>query len=104
MLFKFGNLFIDCSSALLSFGITCKEVATRYNWIGISAALLTDLNVVRLISIYTHFVHDFLELIEIATVHWSSGGLKVLFEGQPLLCFSLLVQCQIVRVVSDGSS
>ena len=103
MLFKFVHLFIDFSSAFLNYIITCKEVATRYN-IGISAALLTDLNVVGLLSDGAHSVHDDLELLEIASVHWSSGGLKVLFEGQPFSRVRLCVHSQIVCVVSDGSS
>ena len=81
MLFKFVDLNIDFSSGILLLRVTYEEVGTRYKFTGISAALLTDLDVVRLLSDGAHSVHDHLELLEFASVHRSSGGLIELFEG-----------------------
>lgn len=65
------------------------------------SALLTDANVVPLVSDVAHPVHDLLVGFEVAAVKRSLGGLQELSEAD-VSFFTRRVQGQEVLIIADG--
>lgn len=67
-------------------------------------ALLTNLDIVSLVSDVAHAIHNDLESFVIAHVGWGSRSLVELFQGWFCRFIIFIEQCQEVLVVSDGGN
>ena len=99
MSFEIDNFRINFSILFLKAYVTKSKEAGSAAFL---AALLTNLNVVSLLSDVAHAIHDKLEHLEVTSVSRSSCGFIELSEGWLFRFVILTEHGQEVLVVADG--